>query len=163
LHIFLIKVVIYILDEEFFTFREYMRNIDGSLSASMEDYIEMIYRLSNKSGYTRVNELACALNVQPPSVSKMLQKLSDLEIVDYRKYDIIKLNKKGNKIGKSLLNRHNIIEHFLKIIGVTKGLLEETEKIEHTISIDTLKKIAKLLEFLENNEQVLEEFRNYQK
>lgn len=60
------------MKEEFYTFREYM---DKNLTASMEDYIEMIYRLSKDSGYTRIQELAKSLNVQPPSATKMIQKI----------------------------------------------------------------------------------------
>lgn len=30
----------------FYTFNEYMKKEDNSLTASMEDYLEMIYRLS---------------------------------------------------------------------------------------------------------------------
>ncbi len=42
---------------EFFTFSEYMRKDQDLLSPSAEDYMEMIYRLSDKNGFTRVNEL----------------------------------------------------------------------------------------------------------
>ena len=39
----------------------------------MEDYLEMIYRLSKENGYTRINELSNALNVQPPSATRMVK------------------------------------------------------------------------------------------
>lgn len=58
------------MQEKFFTFSQYMKNDTNIISASAEDYIEMIYRLSLKNGFTRVNELAISLNVQPPSVTK---------------------------------------------------------------------------------------------
>lgn len=150
-------------ESEYFTFREYMKTQSNQLSASMEDYLEMIYRLSLKSGYTRVSELAQALNVQPPSVSKMLVKLNQLYLIDYKKYDIIKMTKKGQKIGKALLYRHNTIEKFLKLIGVEEYILEETEKIEHTINILTLKQISLLVGFLEENKDVLDKLKGFQK
>lgn len=151
------------IDEEFFTFREYMKKENKELSASMEDYLEMIYRLSIKDGYTRVSELADFLNVQPPSVSKMLQKLSELSLVDYKKYGIIMLSRKGKKIGKSLLERHKIVESFLKLIGVEECLLEETEKIEHTVSPNTLRLINRLVEFFESRPEIAQELRKYKR
>jgi len=126
-------------DDEFYTFREYM---DKELTASMEDYIEMIYRLSKESNYTRIQDLAKNLNVQPPSVTKMIQKLSELSLLKYKKYDVIILEEKGKLLGKKLYNRHITIEKLLKIIGVEEAnILSETEKIEHTISDETLKYI----------------------
>ena len=57
-------------DQEFYTFSEYMRKDQEILSPSAEDYMEMIYRLSKNQGFTRVNDLAMALNVQPPLLLK---------------------------------------------------------------------------------------------
>jgi Mn-dependent DtxR family transcriptional regulator len=149
------------LESEYFTFRELMKTEGSELSASMEDYLEMIYRLSYKPGYTRVGELAAALNVQPPSVSNMLQKLTELNLIDYRKYGIVRMTRKGQKIGKSLIFRHNTIEKFLKIIGVSEGLLEETEKIEHTINVLTLKHLSNLVDFFELNPDILNKFESF--
>lgn len=149
------------LEEAFFTFREYMKKEGDHLTASMEDYLEMIYRLSQSSTYTRINELASALNVQPPSATKMVQKLAELELVNYKKYGIIMLSTEGLQIGKALLHRHAIIESFLQLLGVSEGLLEETEKIEHTIGIDTLKRLDDFVAFLSGREDIICEFKSY--
>jgi len=148
-------------DKEFFTFREYMKK-DDKLTASMEDYLEMIYRLSAEKGYTRTHDLAAALNVQPPSTTRMIQRMSELGLVNYEKYGIITLSQKGKEIGKALLQRHLIVEEFLKLIGITEGILEETEKIEHTISVGTLQRLGSLTMFLKNNPQVLKAFEDFQ-
>jgi Mn-dependent DtxR family transcriptional regulator len=148
-------------DKDFFTFREYMKK-DDKLTASMEDYLEMIYRLSAEKGYTRTHDLAAALNVQPPSTTRMIQRMSELRLVDYEKYGIITLSQKGKEIGEALLRRHMMVEEFLKLIGITNNILEETEKIEHTISVDTLQSLANLIAFLKNNPQVLKAFEDFQ-
>jgi len=135
-------------EEEFHTFREYM---DKELTASMEDYIEMIYRLSKENGYTRIQELANNLNVQPPSATKMIQKLSEMNLLKYKKYDVIVLEEDGKVLGKKLLIRHNTVEELLRIIGVDESnILSETEKIEHTISDLTLKCIKKYINKLKS-------------
>ncbi|WP_026486525.1 transcriptional regulator MntR [Caldanaerobius polysaccharolyticus] len=150
-------------EDEFYTFREYMKREENTLTASMEDYLEMIYRLCAHTPYTRINELAAALNVQPPSATKMVQKLSDLNLIDYRKYGIITLTEKGQQIGKALLKRHEIIKEFLSLIGITDSILEETEKIEHTISDETLKKLNELVSFFKSNPHIIAMFHNYKK
>ncbi|AYF54687.1 transcriptional regulator MntR [Clostridium botulinum C] len=149
--------------ENFFTFSEYIKKDINILTPSMEDYLEMIYRLSKSSGFTRINDLASALNVQPPSATKMVQKLSKLNLVKYEKYGAITLESKGRHIGKSLLERHEIIESFLKLIGVCNGILEETEKIEHTINPETLKCISNLLNYFNKNSKALESFKYFSK
>lgn len=110
----------------------------------------MIYRLSLEKGFTRVNELASSLNVQPPSVTKMIKKLDNLGFIEYEKYNIIKLKEKGEVIGKFLLDRHNTLESFLQLINVS-NLLEETEKIEHTLNDEAVIGIKVLLKFFNNN------------
>lgn len=151
------------MSREFFTFREYMKKDDDLLTASMEDYLEMIYRLTRETGFTRINDLAAALNVQPPSATKMVQKLADIGFVNYEKYGMILLSKKGENMGKALLERHQLIEDFLNLLGITRGVLEETEKIEHTISPQTLNCLADFVEFFKNRPEVLREFEIYRK
>lgn len=142
--------------KEFYTFRGYtIKEYKRELTASMEDYLEMIYRLSQAEGYTRINELASAVNVQPSSASKMVQKLTEANFLKYEKYSIIKLTKKGNEMGSFLLKRHNTIESFLKHIGVTEGILEDTEKIEHNISNHTMERIAALVELFDKHPEIL--------
>lgn len=131
------------------------------LTNSMEDYLEMIYRSSRKEGYIRINTLAEALNVQAPSASKMVQKLTKLGLLKYEKYGIIQLTEDGEKIGRFLLNRHRIIEEFLKTIGVEENILLNTELIEHNVTTGALSKIEMLNDFFRSNPEILEKFNEY--
>lgn len=128
------------------------------LTSAMEDYLEMIYRNSLVEGYVRINILSGLLNVQAPSATKMVQKLSKLGLLDYKKYGIIFLTENGKEIGKFLLERHNIIEAFLKNLGVKESLLVETELIEHSITATTLHKIGIFNRFVEDNPEILERY-----
>ena len=138
--------------DSFYTFNEYMK--ENKLTISEEDYLEMIYRLCLDKKYTRVNKLAQAINVKPPSVSKMLKKLTKKNLIQHVEYGIIQLTAQGKKIGKSLLERHLIIENFLKLLGIKDNLLQETEKIEHTANTETVLKINLLLDFFDNNAEI---------
>lgn len=147
---------------EFYTFREYTKNFKSNLTPCEEDYVEMIYRLSiSNNGYTRVNDLAAALNVKPPSVTKMIKKLNNKDLIAYEKYGIIQLLDKGKITGKILLDRHNTIEKFMKMLDISEDTLEETEKIEHTISVETLVKIKELVDFFTENKEALEMYKRY--
>ncbi|MGV8983605.1 transcriptional regulator MntR [Clostridium sp.] len=149
---------------DFYTFNEYMKKDNKFLTASMEDYLEMIYRLSLNTGFTRINELSNALNVQPPSATKMVQKLAELKLLVYEKYGVLVLEEDGKKLGASLLNRHNIIENFLRILDVSEpDILEETEKIEHTLSNKTTKCFQDFVKFIKDNPQILVEYKTYRK
>lgn len=150
---------------EFHTVRGYqlLEQNKKLLTSAMEDYLEMISRNSLKEGYLRINRLADLLNVKASSASKMVQKLGELGLLKYERYGIIILTETGREIGRYLLNRHSIIEKFLKTIGINENLLVETELIEHNISSNTLGNIKILNEFFEKKPEMLkmfEEFKN---
>ncbi|MGG7144712.1 metal-dependent transcriptional regulator [Clostridium nigeriense] len=144
----------------FYTFNNYLKGNTSLITASMEDYIEMIYRLSSETGFTRVGDLSKALNVKPSSITKMIKKLDELNLVNYEKYGYIKLTSNGSSYGEYLLYRHNTIEKFLKTIGVNENILEETEKIEHVLSKETFERIEYFIEIIEYHPIIKEELGN---
>lgn len=149
--------------QEFHTFNSYMKKIKSKMTATMEDYLEMICRLSKKTGFTRIYELSNALNVQPPSATAMVQKLAKLKLLNYEKYGIIILDKKGIKLGEALLKRHKTIESLLIILGINNNsVLEETEKVEHTISNETLACFNHFLNFLNEKPEIKKMIVQYQ-
>ena len=137
--------------EKFHTVRGYqlLEQNKKLLTSAMEDYLEMIYRNSLVEGYMRINTLSELLNVQAPSTTKMVQRLASLGLLDYKKYGIIFMTENGKEIGKFLLERHSVVECFLRHIGVDENVLLETELIEHNITADTLEKIDIFNKFLE--------------
>ncbi len=88
---------------------------------SMEDYLERIYQLIDEKGYARVSDIAEGLEVHPSSVTKMIQKLDKDEYLVYEKYRGLILTSKGKKIGKRLVDRHQLLEEFLRLIGVEES------------------------------------------
>ena len=100
---------------EFRTARGYElidRQVKG-LTDSMEDYLEMIYRMSRGEKDIRTSDLAEALNVRPSSVSKMIQKLDSSALVTYEKYGEIKLTQKGWELGNFCFSAIIYWENFL--------------------------------------------------
>ncbi len=149
-------------NNDFYTFGEYLKKDGTSLTASMEDYIEMIYRLSAHNGFTRIHEVSKALNIQPPSATKMVQRLSKMGYIRYEKYGFIMLEDNGKRIGAWLIKRHGIMEEFMRTIGVDDSMvLQETEKIEHMLSNDTVSCIESLVAFFADNPDIRKRYADY--
>ena len=152
-------------NKKFYTVRGYqlLEQSSGVLTPSLEDYLEMIYRSVLYDGHIRVNELADHLNVKPSSASKMIIKLKDLGFIDYEKYGIIRLTKKGSQVGQFLLWRHNTLCNFFTLIanGNPEKSFVETELVEHILSRETVQNLEKILLFFKNNESVLKQLKDY--
>lgn len=146
--------------EDYYTFNEYMKN--NKLTPSEEDYVEMIYRLNLENDKVQVKDISKKLNIKPSSVTKMIKKLSDKNIIIYKKYDNVELTSLGESVGEKLLKRHNTIKDFLTILGIKESIHEETETIEHTINVETLVKIEELINFFRENKDILNKFESYQ-
>lgn len=146
---------------EFHTVRGYQLLDNKLLTSSMEDYLEMIYRNTLTEGIMRMNTLSQLLNVKPSSATKMVQKLAKLGLLKYEKYGVILMTEQGKDLGAFLLKRHNIIESFLKTIGIDDNLLLETELIEHNVSSDTLKCIDMLNMFFSTHKDFIKEFEEF--
>src|SRR5699024_5119637 len=130
---------------------------------SMEDYIEQIYNLIETKGYARVTDIAEALLVHPSSVTKMVQKLDKDNFVNYEKYRGFVLTDKGNKIGKRLVFRHDLLEEFLEIIGVDEEkIYDDVEGIEHHLSWNAIDRISDLVDYFKTDENRIEALKKMQ-
>ena len=130
-----------IILSNYYTLKGYKLRSDTIITEAMEDYIEMIYRHSRSKKEIQIKDLANLLNVKPSSVSKMANKLKNLNLVNFEKYKTISLTNAGNNIGKYLLYRHNILKKFFKYINKKDYNLSQVEKIEHFIDVVTIDNI----------------------
>lgn len=124
---------------------------------SMEDHIEQIYLLIENKGYARVSDIAEALSVLPSSVTKMVQKLDKDGYLIYEKYRGLTLTPKGIKLGKRLVQRHELLEQFLRLIGVDEErIYEDVEGIEHHLSWNSIDRIADLVQLMEEQTEFMQ-------
>ncbi|MFC0470986.1 transcriptional regulator MntR [Halalkalibacter kiskunsagensis] len=131
---------------------------------SMEDYLERIYMLIEEKGYARVSDIAEALEVHPSSVTKMVQKLDKSDYLIYERYRGLVLTAKGKKIGKRLVYRHELLEDFMRLIGVDEAhIYQDVEGIEHHLSWDAIDRIGDLVQFFQEQKQRVTELRDIQK
>ena len=133
---------------------------------SMEDHIEQIYMLIEQKGYARVSDIAESLSILPSSVTKMVQKLDKDGYLIYERYRGLMLTPKGLKLGKRLVQRHELLEQFLRLIGVQEDkIYGDVEGIEHHLSSESIERIADLIQAMEEHPnflQKLEELKEQQ-
>lgn len=132
---------------EFYTLKGYssMREAE-SLTAAMEDYLEMIYRLHRVKETVRIKRLAEILHVKPSSASKMANILKEADYIEFERYGVITLTEKGGKAGEYLLYRHDLLNEFFCRINRSESELTLVEKIEHFIDKTTIGNIKEWLE-----------------
>ncbi len=128
----------------FYTMKGYALNADGELTSAMEDYLEMISRLTRQNQSVRVSDLSKMLHVKAPSVTKMVQQLGQSGLIQAEKYRDIYLTDKGREIGNYLLYRHGVIHRFLCALNHSDNELEQAEKIEHFLNRTTVKNLELL-------------------
>ena len=79
----------------------------------------------------------------------MLKKLDVEGYIVYEKYRGIALTELGEKMGEYALTRHELLEDFLRLIGVDEDkVYEEVEGIEHHFCKSSLEKIKDLMKYL---------------
>lgn len=130
---------------EFYTLNGYKRQHNYHVTEAMEDYLEMLYRITDGKNRMRIKDLAHELNVKPSSTSKMISRLKEKELVDFEKYGDINLTEKGITLGKFFLWRHNVLVDFFKLLNKEDYSLEQVEKIEHFIDLSTLYNMEKMI------------------
>ncbi|HEX6989746.1 MAG TPA: transcriptional regulator MntR [Bacillota bacterium] len=123
----------------------------------MEDYLETIYELIQEKGYARVSDIAAALDLQPSSVTRMVQKLDEQRYVVYERYRGLVLTARGEQIGRQMRRRHRTLEQFLRQIGVDDEAIiqQDVEGIEHHVSLTTMNALRRLVEFMDEHPQFL--------
>lgn len=131
---------------DFHTFKGYTLLESNNVTASMEDYLEMIYRLHKDYQVIRINHLAQQLNVKPSSASKMVSNLKSCNLVKFEKYGTIIMTQEGQELGEYLLFRHELLHQLFCLINNTTNELEQVEKVEHFIDTRTIKNLSSFLE-----------------
>jgi len=123
------------------------------LSESFEDYLEIIYLIKKDNGYVKSKDISKRLNVKSSSVNEAVKKLDKKGFVEYKKYGLIKLTKKGEEKAKKVYKKHKFLLDFLtKELGVKENIaLEEACKTEHILSKDTLLKFSKFVKTCKTN------------
>lgn len=132
------------------------------LTESMEDYLEMFFRIVSRQGYIRPVDLSNAINVKPSSVTRMIQKLDEAGFIKYEKYRNIALTEKGMKYGRFLVWRDEKLKEFLMLSKENTRVEEQVEGIEHYITPATMRFIRNLIIYFGSDPNRLKELESIQ-
>ena len=120
------------------------------MTTSEENYIKVIYHLSLVSPKgVNTNAIAGMLETKASSVTDMLKKLSDKELVAYQKYQGVTLTENGFLSAKMIVRKHRLWEVFLveKLGFAWDEVHEIAEELEHIKSEALIDKLDEFLEF----------------
>ena len=118
-----------------------------SLQESGEMYLETIYVLSKESSTVLAIDIGNQLGYSKPSVSRALGLLKESGYIEKSDIGAIKLTKAGEKIAKTIYERHSVLSTLFMNLGVDKKTAtEDACRIEHYISDKTFKAIKAHME-----------------
>jgi DtxR family transcriptional regulator, Mn-dependent transcriptional regulator len=120
------------------------------MTTSEENYIKVIYHLSIVSPKgVNTNAIAGMLETKASSVTDMLKKLSEKELVSYQKYQGVTLTEKGLHSAKMIVRKHRLWEVFLvdKLNFSWDEVHEIAEELEHIKSDALINKLDQFLDY----------------
>jgi len=117
------------------------------VTAVIEEYLEGIYKLQEKSGVARTSDLVNLLKVVPGTVTNTVERLEREGYVTHEPYKGVKLTEKGLKIALQVVRRHRLSERLLTdILRVEWDKVHDAAcKLEHGITNEIVKPLEKAL------------------
>ncbi|MFC1475698.1 metal-dependent transcriptional regulator [Candidatus Zixiibacteriota bacterium] len=138
-----------------------------TLSASLEDYLEAIHHIVATKKAARAKDIARRRQVNGSSVTGALRALAARELVNYAPYDVITLTRKGERIARDIVRRHQALrDFFVKVLDVEETLADRCAcRMEHALPREILDQLARFVEFVDTSAGAdatwLDEFAHY--
>lgn len=106
------------------------------LTPSMEDYLKTIYQLEQEHDNVSTSILAQKMGYSAASVTGMMKKLAKLKMVQYERYQGVRLSPAGLQAALETLRHHRLLELFLteKLGFPWDEVHQEADRLEHHIS-----------------------------
>jgi DtxR family Mn-dependent transcriptional regulator len=120
----------------------------SELSRSTEDYLKAIQELTGLTDRpVQTNAIADALRVAPASVSGMLRRLAEAELLEHVPYRGVRLTDGGRRAALRVMRRHRILECYLTSrLGYDWDSVHvEAERLEHAVSDELIERMALVL------------------
>lgn len=120
------------------------------MTRSEENYLKTIFHLANNErDAVSTNAIADVLDTKASSVTDMLKKLAEKDLVDYKKYQGVKLTSKGKRTAAVIVRKHRLWEVFLvdKLNFSWDEVHEVAEQLEHIRSEKLVEELEVFLDF----------------
>jgi DtxR family Mn-dependent transcriptional regulator len=131
------------------------------LTATAEDYLEAIQKVSEKNGAARVKDIAAELSVHKSTVSLTLKSLAGKGLVEYTPYGAAQLTPAGAVAAGEVTRSHEVIKRFLtRFLGIDDSIAGENAcRIEHAIDAGVRERLAALVRFTKHKPEAARKFR----
>jgi len=117
------------------------------VSDSIQEYLEIIYKLEQETSPVTTSALAKQLGVSAASVSEMMAKLAEQGLVTREPYKGVVLTADGRSQALALIRRHRLWERFLTdVLDLSWDQVhEEACRLEHATSPLVEERLAQFL------------------
>lgn len=118
-------------------------------SSAEENYLKALLALGHETGEVNVKDLSDHLGIKMPTVTSMMKKLAEKQLVHYESYKPLRLTDTGRKTAGLIVRKHRLTEMFLvqKMGFGWEEVHDIAEQIEHLDSPLFFEKMDELLGF----------------
>ena len=121
------------------------------MTTAEENYLKTIYKLAEAEPGQDVstNRIAAALSTRAASVTDMLRRLADKQLLEYEKYKGVGLTPEGRRLALLTVRKHRLWEVFLvQRLGFSWDEVHEVaEELEHVQSPLLMRRLDEFLNF----------------
>lgn len=127
-----------------------------SLTPTLEDYLETIYRICEFNKVARSMEIADRLNVKRSSVTVALRSLAEKGLINYQARSFVTLTEDGLNTAKCVDKKHNtLLDIFTTVFGISQDDADKTAcEMEHGMTSLVCKKMNSLLKALRDDQEM---------
>ncbi|MBS7606587.1 MAG: metal-dependent transcriptional regulator [Candidatus Bathyarchaeia archaeon] len=117
------------------------------VSDVIEEYLETIYRLQERSGIAKTSDLVAMLNVAPGTITNTIERLERNLLVVHEPYRGVRLTDEGRRIALDVVRRHRLIERLLTdLLEIEWDKAHELAcNLEHWIDSEVARRIEHVL------------------
>ncbi len=118
------------------------------ISHAEENYLKAIFKISEKEAKAAsTNAIAAELQTTAASVTDMLKRLAEKNLIAYEKYRGVELSGEGNRLATALIRKHRLWEVFLveKLGFAWDEVHDLAEQLEHVQGDDLVDRLDNFL------------------
>jgi DtxR family transcriptional regulator, Mn-dependent transcriptional regulator len=124
--------------------------MQSTLTSAEENYLKVIFKISEKDTKSvQTNTIAKYMGTSAASVTDMIKRLAEKDLVHYERYHGVTLTAHGNKWVASVIRRHRLWETFLvqKLRFAWHQVHDIADQLEHIDSDDLITRLDAFLDY----------------
>ena len=124
---------------------------DARITPAMEDYLKAIYRIELDGRPATTQRLAEEMDLSGASVTNMVKRLNDLNLLVHSPYRGVTLTPSGRSVALEVIRHHRLLELYLsQALGFEIDQVhQEADRLEHHVSEELETRMERALGFPE--------------